>query len=37
VRIEERRAASEEEPRALLRLFLDRPDGIEEKLDQDRV
>ena len=34
---EERRAAGEEETRALLRLLLDRPDGIEEKLDQDRV
>ena len=34
---EERRAASEEEARALLRLLLDRPDGLEEKLDQDRV
>ena len=34
---EERRAASEEETGALLRLLLDRPDGIEEKLDQDRV
>ena len=34
---EERRAASEEETGALLRLLLDWPDGIEEKLDQDRV
>jgi hypothetical protein len=34
---EERRAASEGETGALLRLLLDRPDGIEEKLDQDRV
>jgi hypothetical protein len=34
---EERRAAGEEETRALPRLLLDRPDEIEEKLDQDRV
>ena len=34
---EERQAAGEEETRALLRLLLDRPDGIEEKVDQDRV
>ena len=34
---EERCAAREEETRALLRLLLDRADGIEEKLDQDRV
>jgi hypothetical protein len=34
---EERRAAGEEETRALLRLLLDRPDGIEGKLNQDRV
>jgi hypothetical protein len=34
---EERRAAGEEETRVLPRLLLDRPDEIEEKLDQDCV